>query len=144
MTYDGCAADTVTVTAANGYNDHDYTSDVERTAPEDNEPGSVTADGSNVTWADGGYHDEDVAADLAKTDIEIDLEDGQSVEVTVGPIGGRRCCEHDHQHPASEQLDAHLNPALSRVVTAKDRARPVRRAGAISLPPYGAARNAPT
>ena len=75
---------TLTVTAANGYNDHDYTFAVERTAPEDNEPGSITANGSNVTWLDGGYHDEGVAADLAKADIVIDLEDGQSVEVTVG------------------------------------------------------------
>ena len=75
---------TLTVTAANGYNDHDYTFAVERTAPEDNEPGSITAAGSNVIWADGGYHDEGVAADLAKADIVIDLEDGQSVEVTVG------------------------------------------------------------
>lgn len=75
---------TVTVTAANGYNDHEYTFDVTRTAPVANEPTSVTADAGAVTWTNGGFHDQTIAANAASADIVVDLVEGQSVEVLVG------------------------------------------------------------
>ncbi len=75
---------TVRVTAANGYNDHDYTFTVTRTVPVGNEPTSITADGATVTWTNGGYHDQAIAADSASADIVIDLLEGQSVEALVG------------------------------------------------------------
>ncbi len=81
----------VTVTAANGFNDHVYTLGVTRAAPQGNAPSSVTADGSTVTWAANGYHDEDVAAASASTPIVVDLAAGQSLAVTVG--GNAVACE---------------------------------------------------
>ena len=81
----------VTVTAANGFNDHVYTLSVTRTAPEGNTPTSLTADGTTVTWAANEYHDEDVAADAANADIVVDLAAGQSLAVTVG--GDAVSCE---------------------------------------------------
>ena len=81
----------VTVTAANGFNDHVYNISVTRAAPQTNVPTSVTASGSTVTWTANGYHDEDVAADAASTDIVVDLAAGQSLAVTVG--GDAVSCE---------------------------------------------------
>jgi len=75
---------TVRVTAANGYNDHDYTFSVERAAPRDNAPESLTADGTNVTWAAGTFVDEAVDNANASADIVVDLHPGQTVSVTVG------------------------------------------------------------
>ncbi len=75
---------TVRVTAANGYNDHDYTFNVTRTSPVGNAPTSVTADGTSVTWTVGGYHDEAVDADSTTADIVVDLAEAQSLAVTVG------------------------------------------------------------
>ena len=75
---------TVTVTAANGYHDHEYTFGVARAAPAGNTPSSVNVTGIAITWADGGYDDRTIAADAASTSIVVDLEAGQSVEVLVG------------------------------------------------------------
>ncbi len=75
---------TVTVTAANGYNDHEYTFAVTRSVPANNTPTSVTADGGGVTWGGGTFHDQTIAADAANADIVVDLEEGQMVEVLVG------------------------------------------------------------
>ncbi len=79
----------VTVKAANGFNDHVYTLDVARTAPVGNTPTSVTAAGNDVTWADGGFHDEVITT--ANADIVVDLEAGQSLAVTIG--GNAVACE---------------------------------------------------
>ena len=75
---------TVRVTAANGYNDHDYTFEVTRAAPEDNDPTSLTADGTDIAWAAGTFVDETVATGDASADIVLDLEPGQTASVTVG------------------------------------------------------------
>ena len=75
---------TVRVTAANGYNDHDYTFSITRGSPEDNEPASLTADGTPVTWAAGTFVVEAVDNANASADIVVDLEEGQTASVTVG------------------------------------------------------------
>ena len=81
----------LTVTAANGFNDHVYTLAVTRAAPQGNTPTSVTAGGTTVTWAANGYHDQDIAANVANADIVVDLAAGQSLAVTVG--GNAVACE---------------------------------------------------
>ena len=81
----------VTVTAANGFNDHVYTLVVSRAVPEGNTPTSLTANGSTVTWGDGTYHDQDIAGTDADVDIVVDLAAGQSLAVTVG--GNAVACE---------------------------------------------------
>ena len=76
---------TVRVTAANGYNDHDYTFNVTRTAPVDNTPeNDITADGTGVSWSAGTFATEAVDAANATADIVVDLKAGQSLSVTVG------------------------------------------------------------
>ena len=54
-----------------------------------NTPTTVTAAGSDVTWEDGGFHDEVITA--ANADIVVDLEAGQSLAVTIG--GNAVACE---------------------------------------------------
>ena len=75
---------TVRVTAANGYNDHDYTFDVTRTGPQNNTPEDLTADGTDITWAAGTFVVEAVANGDSSADIVVDLFPGQTVSVTVG------------------------------------------------------------
>ncbi|MCY3547282.1 MAG: carboxypeptidase regulatory-like domain-containing protein [Gemmatimonadetes bacterium] len=81
----------VTVTAANGFNDHVYTLAITRAAPRSNVPTTVTADAATVTWAANGYHDQNVAAASTSSDIVVDLLPGQSLAVTVG--GNAVSCE---------------------------------------------------
>jgi len=82
---------TVRVTAANGYNDHDYSFGVTRTAPRNNVPESLTADGTVVTWAAGEFVVETVVSGNASADIVVDLHPGQTASVTVG--GDAVACE---------------------------------------------------
>ncbi|MDE2981580.1 MAG: hypothetical protein OXU74_10335 [Gemmatimonadota bacterium] len=75
---------TLTVTAANGYNDHDYTFSITRTAPAGNATTNMTADGTAVTWADGGIVAEAVDNANSSADIAVELSPLQSLAVTVG------------------------------------------------------------
>ena len=75
---------TVRVTAANGYNDHDYTFSVTRTAPRNNVPETLTADGTDVTWTAGTFVVEAVDNANASADIVVDLHPEQSLSVTIG------------------------------------------------------------
>ena len=75
---------TVTVTAANGYNDHTYTFDVMRAAPEDNNPATVTADGTSIDWVDDTIVDEEIVNAATDVAVSVTLEDGQTVKVLGG------------------------------------------------------------
>ncbi len=90
---------TVRVTAANGYNDHDYTFSVSRGAPVGNTPTSLTATGATTTnlWSAGAFVVQTLAATDATADIVVDLENTtglpslQSLSVTIG--GNPVACE---------------------------------------------------
>ena len=76
---------TVRVTAANGYNDHDYTFSVTRTDPADNSPTSVAVGaGNDVTFNANNIASADVGATDATADVVVTLKAGQTVAVAVG------------------------------------------------------------
>ena len=77
---------TVRVTAANGYNDHDYTFSAARTAPVGNAAEITVNAGSAVTFANGvGTATIDAAATEAA--IAVDLTEGQTVKASSGSDG---------------------------------------------------------
>ena len=78
---------TIRVTAANGYNDHDYTFNVGRAAPADNTPESVSVNGSEVTGFTSGINSATLEADATEAAIAVDLEVGQTVKASSGSDG---------------------------------------------------------
>ena len=78
---------TLTVTAGNGYNDHDYTFMVERTNPADNTPETVSVNGGSVTFANG-VATATVAADADEAAIAVDLDSAlKTVTASSGSDG---------------------------------------------------------
>ena len=76
---------TVKVTAANGYNDHDYTFDVTRAAPVNNEA-TISVGGDEVTFANGVGTSTIAAADT-EAEISVNLTEGQTVTASSGSDG---------------------------------------------------------
>ena len=76
---------TVTVTAANGYNDHDYTFDVTRAAPVNN-AATISVGGDEVDFANGVGTSTIAAADT-EAEISVNLTEGQTVTASSGSDG---------------------------------------------------------
>ena len=78
---------TVRVTAANGYNDHDYTFSIARLAPAGNEPESVSVNGTEVPNFTTGIAQATIGATAAKAAIAVDLAPGQTVKASANGDG---------------------------------------------------------
>ena len=80
---------TVTVTAANGYNDHDYTFNVSRDAPQGNEPASIAVNGTGVSFAGGiASHNLDAGAITAAIAVNLVGEAADGTMQTVTATSG--------------------------------------------------------
>jgi len=75
---------TVTVTAANGYNDHTYTFSITRTSPANNAATTATADGGDMGFGTAGAFNANIDATDTSADIVMAISSLASLKVTVG------------------------------------------------------------